>query len=400
VLAYLAFFAARRGKSHTAAATAELARLALTGNDLQHDGPGLPPFFFATWALTFADRLDEAERHLELAIQQAHSRGSAAAFGLASGLRCQVLVRQGRLIEAEAEALTILDAFKSHAIVGPLLLSCLLHTTIERSDLATARSLLADHKIEGDLSASAMAGPLLFSRGHLLLAARDARAALRDFQQLRHYDELAGREVLGRPAHASQALAHIRLGQHDAARALTAEALEHARLWDTPSAHSFALRTAAILKGGDDAIALLREAVAAIEHSPARYECAQSLTQLGAALRRAGHRHDAREPLRQGLDLATRCGALRLANTAREELKATGAPPRRTALSGRDALTPSERRVAQLAADGLTNRQIAQALFVTSRTIEAHLTQTYMKLAITSREQLPTALRSPNQAEK
>lgn len=401
VLAYLAFFAARRGKSHTAAATAELARLALTGDDhLQHDKPGLPPFFFATWALTFADRLDEAERHLELAIQQAQARGSAAAFGLASGLRCQVLVRQGRLIEAEAEALSLLDAFKSHAIIGPLRLSCLLHTMIERSDLATARSLLADHGIEGDLSDSAMAGPLLFARGHLLLAAGDARAALRDFEQLRHYDELAGRDVLGRPTHASQALAHIRLGQHDAARALTAEALEHARLWGTPSAHSFALRTAAIINGGDDAIELLREAVAAIEHSPARYECAQSLTHLGAALRRAGHRHDAREPLRHGLDLATRCGALRLANTAREELIAAGARPRRTALSGRDALTPSERRVAQLAEGGLTNREIAQALFVTSRTIEAHLTQTYMKLAITSREQLTTALRSPDQAEQ
>ena len=400
-LAYLAFFAARRGRSHTAAATAELARLALTGDDrLQHDKPGLPPFFFATWALALADELDDAERHLELAIGQAQARGSAAAFGLASGLRCQVLLRQGRLIEAEAESLSLLDAFKSHAIVGPLLLSCLLHTMVERSDLATAGSLLVDHGIEGDLSDSAMAGPLLFSRGHLLLAARDARAALRDFEQLRHYDEVAGREVLGRPTHASQALALFRLGQHDAARALSSEALEHARLWDTPSAHSFALRTAAIISGGDDAIELLREAVAAVERSPARYECAQSLTHLGAALRRGGLRHDAREPLRRGLDLATRCGALRLANTAREELIATGARPRRTALSGRDALTPCERRVAQLAAGGLTNREIAQSLFVTSRTIEAHLTQTYLKLAITSREQLTTALRSPDQADE
>ena len=104
---------------------------------------------------------------------------------------------------------------------------------------------------------------------------------------------------------------------------------------------------------------------------------------------------DAREPLREALELADRCGAQRTAARARDELLATGARPRRTALSGADSLTPSERRVARLAADGLSNRDIAQTLFVTVRTVEGHLTQAYMKLDVSSREQLAPALASP-----
>jgi len=132
-----------------------------------------------------------------------------------------------------------------------------------------------------------------------------------------------------------------------------------------------------------------------VDTSPARYERARSLTEYGAALRRAGRRREAREPLREALELADRCGALRTARRAREELLATGARPRRAARSGADSLTPSERRVCRLATEGLSNREIAQALFVTVRTVEGHLTQAYMKLDIASREQLAAALQPP-----
>ena len=83
--------------------------------------------------------------------------------------------------------------------------------------------------------------------------------------------------------------------------------------------------------------------------SPARLEHARALVQLGAALRRHGDRAAARAPLRDGLDLAARCGAIRLAERARTELAATGARPRREHITGRDALTPSEQRVALMA---------------------------------------------------
>ena len=119
---------------------------------------------------------------------------------------------------------------------------------------------------------------------------------------------------------------------------------------------------------------------------------AHSLCELGAALRRAGRRGIAQEPLREALDLAVQCGAETLAARAREELKAAGARPRRDRLNGRDALTASELRVAKLAAGGATNREIAQALFLTPRTVETHLTHTYRKLDIGSRTQIAEAL--------
>jgi len=111
-------------------------------------------------------------------------------------------------------------------------------------------------------------------------------------------------------------------------------------------------------------------------------------------LRRAGQRAQAREHLRRAVELATICGAAPLAARAETELLATGARPRRIPLSGVESLTPSERRVAELAAHGPTNREIAQALFVTQRTVEVHLTSVFRKLDIRSRSQLAAALES------
>jgi DNA-binding CsgD family transcriptional regulator len=130
---------------------------------------------------------------------------------------------------------------------------------------------------------------------------------------------------------------------------------------------------------------VLARSGAALEHS-------RALVDFGSALRRAGRRTEARVPLREGLELAIRCGAERLAERARDELLATGAHPRRDRLSGPEALTPSERRVARMAAEGRSNPEIAQALFLTRRTVETHLTHAYRKLGIGSREELAAAL--------
>jgi DNA-binding CsgD family transcriptional regulator len=132
----------------------------------------------------------------------------------------------------------------------------------------------------------------------------------------------------------------------------------------------------------------LTPAVEALERTPAALDLARARSAYGAALRRAGRRSEAREELRQALDLAYQCGSAALAAATREELVAAGARPRTAALTGWDALTPSERRVAQMAAGGLTNREIAQALFVTPRTVEGHLTNVYGKLRVSSREAL------------
>jgi hypothetical protein len=122
-----------------------------------------------------------------------------------------------------------------------------------------------------------------------------------------------------------------------------------------------------LVEGGVTGLELLREATAVLSDSPAMLERAEALIDFGAALRRANRRADARAPLREGLDLAHRCGAAPLEQRAHDELLAAGARPRRLALSGVESLTPNEQRIAAMAAQAMTNRDIAQALFVTPR---------------------------------
>jgi DNA-binding CsgD family transcriptional regulator len=137
---------------------------------------------------------------------------------------------------------------------------------------------------------------------------------------------------------------------------------------------------------------LLERAATILAPSPMRLEHVRALCDLGVALRRAANRREARDPLRHALDLADRGGLVRLARRAREELTAAGARPRRAALSGPEALTAGEHRVAALAAAGHTNREIAQQLFVTQRTVETHLSHAFQKLDIHARDRLAAAL--------
>jgi DNA-binding CsgD family transcriptional regulator len=193
----------------------------------------------------------------------------------------------------------------------------------------------------------------------------------------------------------SAALALAALGDDAKAHALASEEVERARRWGTPRAIGVALRAAGLVEGEEAGLGLLREAVATLERSEARLEHARALTDLGAALRRRGRRSEARDPLSRGLEIARECGADALVHRAHTELWATGARPRTPVRTGLEALTPSERRVAELAAGGLSNPRIAQSLFVTVKTVEGHLRRTYAKLGIASRTELPAALAQP-----
>jgi DNA-binding NarL/FixJ family response regulator len=186
--------------------------------------------------------------------------------------------------------------------------------------------------------------------------------------------------------------AHLALGEREEALRLAEEELERSRAWGAPRALAMSLRAAGLARGGSRGIDTLREAVEVVESSPARLEHAKALVELGAALRRANRRTESRELLRHGLEQAVRCGARPLADRAESELLASGARLRRELTSGVDAMTPSERRVAELASAGASNRDIAQALFVTTKTVEVHLSSTYRKLGIRSRAQLATHL--------
>jgi DNA-binding NarL/FixJ family response regulator len=173
------------------------------------------------------------------------------------------------------------------------------------------------------------------------------------------------------------------------ARADAEEEAALARAFGAPSVIGRSLRLLGTLRGDEG---LLREAVEVLEGSSARLELARALAALGGHLRRTREPTQAREPLRRALDMAAACGADGLVRDVRAELQAAGLRPRTTALGGVPSLTASERRVADLAAAGRTNREIAQELYVTPKTVEVHLSNAYRKLGIDSRRALPEAL--------
>jgi len=170
--------------------------------------------------------------------------------------------------------------------------------------------------------------------------------------------------------------------------------VDEARAWGTSRAIGVALHAAALADEGSCRLRLLHEATAALEDSPARLEYARAAIDLGAVLRSANRRSDARAPLRRALDVAVGCGAPALARRARRELRAAGGRPRSARTTGIESLTGSEQRVASMAADGLSNPEIAQALFVTKKTVETHLAGVYRKLGIRGRGQLQAILRN------
>ncbi len=160
------------------------------------------------------------------------------------------------------------------------------------------------------------------------------------------------------------------------------------------------MRIAGLSHGGVRGMELLSESVSILRESPALLERAHSLVELGGALQRTGRRSAAREPLTEALDLTARCGARPLAARAREELRATGARPRREWRTGLEALTPGELRVVQLAAQGHSNRDIACQLYETLKTVQGHLSRAYTKLGISSRSQLSSFLENEKRGLK
>jgi DNA-binding CsgD family transcriptional regulator len=179
--------------------------------------------------------------------------------------------------------------------------------------------------------------------------------------------------------------ARLAAGDRDRAREVANEEVDLTRRFGAPRPLGIALRSAGLAERGKRGVELLKESVATLRRSPSRLELARALIDLGAAIRRGGRRAEARQPLREGLELAQRFGAVVLERRAREELLATGARPRKRELTGAASLTPSERRVAEMASSGMTNREVAQTLFVTVKAVQWHLRNGYRKLGIAGR---------------
>jgi DNA-binding CsgD family transcriptional regulator len=331
----------------------------------------------------------------DFAVAEATRRGYLALLQSALGHRTFLHMLEGDIDAAvsDARAAIEIDSPATLAINGGLIFAAATRALTERGDLDDAAEL------SGSVKAAVLGAPRnLLQVGfrdalaRLELARGEPRAALAELDRLR---ELLPTDWTGGGTFhwgEGAALALRALGEADRARDLADENLKRAREFGAPRVIGVGLRTRGMVLGGQAGIDDLRESVAVLEAGEARLEYAKSLVELGAALRRANRRQDAREPLRRGQELAQRCGARGLAQRSRTELEATGARPRSVVLSGAEALTPSERRVAQLAAQGLTNREIAQQLFVTMKTVETHLRHCYQKLEISGRGELSNAL--------
>jgi DNA-binding CsgD family transcriptional regulator len=267
----------------------------------------------------------------------------------------------------------------------------LLQALIEQGELDEAEQALAPLDSEAK-SGSLVSPPLRFARGRLRVAQGRVAEGLEDILAV---GALLTRSLVTSPGalpwRSQAALVQLALGDHKAAERLAHEELQLARAFGAPRALGDALRAAGVVAGGDRGASLLREAIDAFERAGARLERTRALADLGAMLRRRNRRTEARELLREALDAAHRASARPLAEYAETELRATGAR-RRVVLTGLDSLTASERRIAELAREGLTNRKIAQTLFVTARTVEGHLTSVFRKLQVSSRDELRAAL--------
>jgi len=395
VLANLAFDRVSSFEPYTEAIA--LAERALGGGALLDvAGIDAPTVQLPLWTLCYSDAWDAAERETQIVLDEARLRGSSLAFAVASVIEATTQFRRGRVLDAEASARASVAAQPDAAIDAPLAVAVLVEALVEKGELDEAQALLEKSGYDGDLPDFPLFTPLQNARGKLKLARQETRAGIEDLLECGARAAKWGRQngtLVSWRTVAAVALDSV--GEHEQGRALAEEALALIKGFDAPRPTGMALRALGMI---DRDMALLQRSAELLEQADARLELAYTLVELGAALRRGGQRREARDPLARGADLAERCGARALADRAATELRATGARPRRRLLTGLESLTASERRVAQMAVSGMTNRDIAQALFVTVKTVETHLGRLYRKLGIHSRAELAEMMAAEDSA--
>jgi DNA-binding CsgD family transcriptional regulator len=343
------------------------------------------------WLTLLAADDPTALTSIEEAVRQAHTDGSLRALAPAYTFRALGRLWSGQLTDAEADAREALRLAETGrvdmdvAFAGAYLAEALL----EQGRPDEAAAALRRIGLPGDMSpgrpryyALDVYAKLLrlTGAGGALDVALAAGRAWREYG----FDNPA---LDGWRSEAS--LVHFGQGNVDEAARMAHEELARAERWGAPRARGRVLRILGLVTGDLDR---LHRSVDVLEGSGARLEHARSLADLGAALRRAGKRVDARDALTRALDAAEVCGAAPLVGQVTTELRTAGFRPRRHRLVGPGALTPSERRVAEIAAGGASNREIAQALFVTTKTVEVHLTSAYRKLGVNRRGELASHL--------
>lgn len=301
---------------------------------------------------------------------------------------------RGQIASAEPDVTDTVEQARAGGYVGVVSdwVAQLVEILIERGAIDAAEKELEASGLVGEIPDRIRYSAALHARGCLRLAQGRMTEGLADLTELSQRLDRFGWSNPIYPTDALAAMALAGAGEIDAARERAERYGRASERWGLARTKGIALRCQGLVEGGKRGDELLREAVATLRRTPARLELARALTDLGASLRRANQRTEAREPLREALEIARQDGALATAQRAHEELEATGEKLRPLLASGVESLTPSERRVASMAAEGKTNRAIAQELFLTVKTIEAHLSSSYRKLEIASRSELPGAL--------
>lgn len=342
--------------------------------------------------------VDDAMPLLDTWVAAAYQRGSLLTCGPATCFRGLAWLSRGALAEAEADirdSMWLVETI-SRELGRPIRGAYLANVMMEQGRLDEAAVALDCACMSDLLPSTGYWYWYLETRARLLMLQGRVKEGLKTMLACgRRFAAHGGQNPAFVAWRSGAALALFSLDRPEEARALAAEELTLARRWGAPRALGRALRVAGLVQGGQEGLALLHQAVEILASSPARLEHAKALIELGAALRRSGQRLQSRQYLRCGVEVAQVCGATPLVERGWTELRASGARPRRIAPSGPDALTPSERRVVELAAAGHSNRDIAQTLFITTNTVEVHLTRTYRKLGVTGRTGLTLHFNKP-----
>ncbi|MEV5841054.1 LuxR C-terminal-related transcriptional regulator [Streptomyces sp. NPDC051985] len=347
--------------------------------------PLTEPFLVGTAATVaqWADELDEADRLVD--------RGLAGQRpDLLHPMHQALINNRTDIAAARADYAYLADAPEAAAPTN--VHAHTLIALVETGRTAQAERLVAGTDL-GEAPDSWELNRFLYARGVVRAAAGDPAAALHDFLECGRRQ--SAREVVSpvvTPWRTAAAECRLALGRPLEAIALAEEELRLARVWGTPRTVGRALRVLGAATVGRRGLELAEQAVALLRDAPdAGAEPTEALIALGRRLIAAGEAARARDCLREAAGHAERLGAVRLVELAERTLRKGGArsPRRRT---GAASLTGSERRIAELAAEGRTNGEIAALLHLARRTVETHLTHTYKKLGIRRRADLRPAL--------
>jgi DNA-binding CsgD family transcriptional regulator len=355
---------------------------------------GLPTERSAIWAaahmMIVADRLEEADRHLRRALRAAVQRGLLFPLALTRGYLARVAFLRGDLAQAREYA----DGDTGPGVqdlARPILDATRAQLLMEAGDPAAAEALIRGGALAGlDVTDSTHHLWLRGARVRLRIDQGDHAAALDEADALgRDYARWGGERMLDVPWRLLAAEACHRLGRTERARGLAEEHLRLARAFGAARQVGAALSTTASLT--DDprvAAGLLAEAADLLTTTSARLDLAKVLERWGRALLDAGDRDGGLGTIGRAADLATECHASAMAERLRRLLADSGVRRTRITPRGVHTLTPAERSAGELATAGLTNRQIAEQLFLSEKTVEAHLSRAYRKLGVRSRTQL------------